>query len=208
MMAGRRKRRSRRGREINLVTWAIGIVGVIVVGKLVLGFVFAYWPYLIATAVLALITTAAFLLARAREVARRQQQWLAAHQELSRVDLLSGTDFEKLTAALLRRDGFRDVQEVGRTADRGVDVTAIGPDGRLFAFQCKRYTGTVGSPEVRNFLGALAHTFAGHTGVLVTSSRLTRHALAEAGAAKLILIQRDQLAKWLQGTPLAELRRS
>ncbi|MFF5212744.1 restriction endonuclease [Streptosporangium sp. NPDC000396] len=207
-MAGRRKRRSRKGREINLVGWAIGIGGAVVAGRLLLSFASAYWPYLVAVTVLALVATVAFLLLKARAVTRRQQEWLAAHQELSRVDQLSGPDFEKLTAALLRRDGFRDVREVGRTADRGVDVIAIGPGGQRFAFQCKRYTGTVGSPEVRNFLGALAHTFAGHTGILVTSSRLTRHALAEALAAKLILVQRDQLASWLQGTPLTELYRS
>ncbi len=61
--------------------------------------------------------------------------------------------------------------------------------------------GTVGAPEVRNFLGALANAFSGHTGILVTSGTLTRQAKAEAATARqpLIIVERDELADWLLG---------
>ncbi|GAA3161411.1 hypothetical protein GCM10020001_102170 [Nonomuraea salmonea] len=54
---------------------------------------------------------------------------------------------------------------------------------------------------MRNFLGALANTFAGHKGVLVTTSTLTRQARQEALGARepLILVERDHLADWLLG---------
>ncbi|GAA3470058.1 restriction endonuclease [Nonomuraea roseola] len=200
------RRRQRKGREIDLVLWGGGAVAAVVGARALFGFVGEHWPLFAAAGLVAAVAAVAFPLIRARRVAQRQRQWFADHLELARVDELSGSDFETLTAELLRRDGFRHVRELGRAGDMGVDVTAVGPDGRRFAFQCKRYAGTVGSPEVRNFLGALAHTFAGHTGVLVTSGRLTRHAMAEASAAKLILVERDRLAGWLRGDVPLELR--
>jgi restriction system protein len=199
-MAKRRKKQ-----ESWLLLWVAGTVVALVVGRAAVTFVGAHWQWFTAGAVVAAAGAVAFIVLRARLAVRAQRLWLAEHLELERVDQLSGPDFERLTAELLRRDGFREVMECGRSGDRGVDITAVGSGGRVFAFQCKRYTRTVGAPEVRNFLGALAHTFAGHTGVLVTSGRLTRAAHEEATAAKLILVERDRLARWLRGAPPAEL---
>ncbi|GIH28953.1 hypothetical protein Aph01nite_72630 [Acrocarpospora phusangensis] len=55
----------------------------------------------------------------------------------------------------------------------------------------------------------LANSFAGHTGVLVTSGRLTRQARTEALDARqpLLLVERDRLADWLiSPDPLLEFR--
>lgn len=192
-------KRRRKGREINVVLWFAGAVALFAVFRVALPFVGRNWPWFAAAAVAALALTAAVAFARARAQAERERRWLMENMELEKVDRLTGPEFERLTAGLLRRDGFREVQELGGAGDRGVDLIALAPDGRPFAFQCKRYTGRVGAPEVRNFLGALAYTFAGHTGVLVTSGSLTRHALTEARQADLILIEREVLATWLRG---------
>ncbi|GAA3071654.1 hypothetical protein GCM10017600_57380 [Streptosporangium carneum] len=182
-----------------MVLWLAGAVLAVVAFKVTLPFLQRNWPWFAAVAVAVLVLSAAVAVVRARAHAERERRWFRENAELEKVDLLSGPEFERLTAWLLRRDGFRHVRELGGTGDRGVDLTALAPDGRSFAFQCKRYTGRVGSPEVRNFLGALAYAYAGHTGVLVTSGHLTRHALAEAGQAGLILVEREQLAAWLGG---------
>ncbi|MFC7592426.1 restriction endonuclease [Nonomuraea antimicrobica] len=89
----------------------------------------------------------------------------------------------------------------GRSGDGGVDITAVAPGGTPYAIQCKRYGGSVGAPAVRNFLGALANAFNGHTGILITSGRLTDQARTEALNARqpLILLERDHLADWLIG---------
>ncbi|MEU6742532.1 restriction endonuclease [Streptosporangium sandarakinum] len=200
---GRRKgRRGGRLEWTDLFLWGVAAVLAYAALRSALPFARSHLPWFVASAVAVLAAAAAVPIVRARTVAARQRRWFEANLELERVDRLTGPEFETLTAGLLRRDGFRQVRELGGSGDRGVDLTAVGPDGRRYAFQCKRYAGSVGAPEVRNFLGALAHAFAGHTGVLVTSGRLTRQALAEAGEAGLILVERDLLAGWLRGEPL------
>ncbi|MCK2215968.1 restriction endonuclease [Actinomadura sp. ATCC 31491] len=141
------------------------------------------------------------LIARQRVVQARRRLFVAANAELEKVDRLSGPEFEHLVAERLVTDGFRRVRVCGRAADGGVDITAVAPGGGRYAVQCKRYKGSVGAPAVRNFQGALANAFAGHTGVLVTSGRLTRQARLEALEARqpLVLLERDRLAEWLAG---------
>ncbi|SDK59400.1 restriction endonuclease [Nonomuraea jiangxiensis] len=142
------------------------------------------------------------LVLRQRMIQAERQRFLAGNAELEKVDRMSGPAFEHLVAERMIADGFRQVRERGRAGDGGVDITALAPGRGRYAVQCKRYSRTVGAPEVRNFLGALANTFAGHTGVLVTSGRLTRQARHEALGARepLILVERDRLADWLVGT--------
>ncbi|WP_165970199.1 restriction endonuclease [Nonomuraea terrae] len=142
------------------------------------------------------------LIIRHRAIQAERRRFLAANVELEKVDRMSGAAFEHLVAERMIADGFRQVRERGRTGDGGVDITALAPGHGRYAVQCKRYSKTVGAPEVRNFLGALANTFAGHTGVLVTSGHLTKQARLEALGARqpLILVERDRLADWLLGT--------
>ncbi|WP_344219059.1 restriction endonuclease [Nonomuraea bangladeshensis] len=151
------------------------------------------------------------LILRHRAIEAGRRRFLAANAELEKVDLMSGPEFEHLVAERMIAEGFRQVRECGGRGDFGVDITAVAPGHGRYAVQCKRYVGSVGAPEVRNFLGALANTFAGHTGVLVTSGRLTRQAREEALGARepLILVERDRLADWLVGAaPLLPARRA
>ncbi|GII93811.1 restriction endonuclease [Sinosporangium siamense] len=197
----RRRNRTSRG-QISLSGLAVAIFLVVVIAALVeafLDFLGDHWPWLTAVAVALAACAAGGLVVRARLVAARERQWMLDHAALERVDTLSGPEFERLTAALLRRDGFAQVTELGRAGDGGVDLTAVGPGGERLAFQCKRYAGKVGAPEVRNFLGALAFTWAGHTGVLITSGHLTGPAMEEARRADLVVLERDDLARWLSG---------
>ncbi|MFC0037692.1 restriction endonuclease [Actinomadura rayongensis] len=139
------------------------------------------------------------VLIRRRE-ARLRRERLREIAHLDRVDVMSGTDFEFLTADLLRRDGFKSVEVVGRAGDRGVDVLATAPDGRRIAVQCKRQQKKVGSDRVRNLIGAIHGTYAGRVGVLVTNAGFTAPAVDEA-AGRVILLDRAALARWMNGRP-------
>ncbi|WP_428834049.1 restriction endonuclease [Microbispora maris] len=97
------------------------------------------------------------------------------------------------------REGFRKVHRVGGSGDGGVDVIGVAPSGHRFVIQCKRWSNSVGAPEVRNLLGAL-HAYPGHRGVLVTTARFTAPATQCASGTDLILIDRAQLAAWLTGS--------
>jgi restriction system protein len=163
----------------------------------------AYWPWIVTAVAIAafLVIAGVVVSAVERHKARIREGQLRAIANLSRVDAMTGAEFEDLVARLLDRDGYRSVQVVGRTGDRGVDVTAICPDGRRVAVQCKRQKKTVGSDRIRNLIGAVHGSYAGHVGVLVTSSTFTRPALAEADG-KLVLVERDGLVRWMDGEGL------
>ncbi|MEV0614588.1 restriction endonuclease [Nonomuraea sp. NPDC050404] len=194
---GRRRRRS--GGKEGL--WALGFAVAATAVFLVARFIAEYPGLAIGIAFLILVTLGGGLFLRYRAIQNRRAQFLAANTELAKVDLMTGSQFEHLIAERMIAEGFRRVRERGRAGDGGVDITAVAPGGTLYAIQCKRYSKTVGAPEVRNFLGALANAFDGHTGVLVTSGHLTRQARTEALAARqnLVLVERDRLADWLLG---------
>jgi len=90
--------------------------------------------------------------------------------------------FEQLVVDLLLAMGYggsrKDAgQAVGKTSDGGID--GIIKEDRLgldaVYLQAKRWEGTVGSPEVRNFVGSLVG-HAANKGVFITTSRFTREA--------------------------------
>ncbi|WP_052423038.1 restriction endonuclease [Nonomuraea candida] len=198
---GRRRRRRRSGGSGKEALWALGLGLAIIVVVLVAEFVAENPTLAMAIALLAIAAFLGGLFLRYRAIQARRMQFLAANAELAKVDLMTGPQFEHLIAERMIAEGFRRVRERGRAGDGGVDITAVAPGGTPYAIQCKRYTNTVGAPEVRNFLGALANAFDGHTGVLVTSGRLTRQARTEALNARqnLVLVERDRLADWLLG---------
>lgn len=111
--------------------------------------------------------------------------------------------FERLTQRLLRESGFINVQVTGRTGDGGIDGKGIARINGLMsfhiAFQCKKYQGSVGAPEIRNFRGATVGV--ADRGLFITTGTFTRSAIEEAnrvGAAPIDLIDGDMLADKLK----------
>ncbi|MCP2334719.1 restriction endonuclease [Actinomadura rupiterrae] len=190
---------------------SVGIVGVALGGLAAgvavpaLGFlVWFYWREVLGLLVVAaLVSGVAFLtVTNRRRVERERAAELRGLARLERVDVMSGDQFEELTARLLERDDFRRVEVVGRAGDRGVDVLALAPDGRELAVQCKRQARAVTADRVRNLIGAVHSTYAGRVGVLVTNNHFTAQARDEA-RGRLVLVDRDDLARWMDGEPLA-----
>ncbi|GAA3648247.1 hypothetical protein GCM10022224_008730 [Nonomuraea antimicrobica] len=197
--SGRGKRRRKQGDDRAL--WFAGLGCTTIAVVISARFVMENPGWAIGIASVAIAAFGAGLFLRYRILQARRQRFLAANTELTKVDLMTGTQFEHLVAERLITEGFRRVRERGRSGDGGVDITAVAPGGTPYAIQCKRYGGSVGAPAVRNFLGALANAFNGHTGILITSGRLTDQARTEALNARqpLILLERDHLADWLIG---------
>ena len=92
--------------------------------------------------------------------------------------------FEKLAQRLLRECGFSDVEVTKKSGDGGIDGTGKLRINGIFsfnvAFQCKRYKGAVGAPEIRDFRGSLSTSI--EKGVLITTGSFTRAALEEASS--------------------------
>ena len=102
-------------------------------------------------------------------------------------ELLMETDpyaFEHLSQRLLRECGFERVTVTKKSGDGGIDGTGCLKINGMFsfnvAFQCKRYSGTVGAPEIRNFRGSLSTDI--EKGIFITTGRFTQQAIEEASA--------------------------
>lgn len=131
-------------------------------------------------------------------VGRMRERRLVARTDLSHVDLMSGSQFEKHVAGLMRTHGYTKVTVVGGAEDGGVDVRAQAPDGRPVVVQCKRWRRPVPPNEVRAFLGALAGTYRGYAGVFVATNGFTEAAAREADGV-MALVDRHGLALWMRG---------
>ena len=90
--------------------------------------------------------------------------------------------FERLTQRLLRECGFEQVKVTKKSGDGGIDGTGKLKINGIFsfnvAFQCKRYKGQVGAPEVRDFRGSLTTDI--EKGVLITTGTFSKQAKEEA----------------------------
>lgn len=115
---------------------------------------------------------------------------------------ISPRAFERLAQRLLREAGFSSVLVTGRAGDGGIDGLGVYEISLLsfpVFFQCKRYSGSVGSAAVRDFRGAMAGR--GDKGLLITTGTFTNDARAEAkrdGAPPIDLIDGDRLCDLLK----------
>ena len=114
--------------------------------------------------------------------------------------LLDGQEFEWLVGELFRREGWK-VLERGRQdeADGNIDLELKnGTERRLV--QCKRWTVQwVGVDEIRKFVGTLTREgLPPSSGIFVTLSTFNRHAVAEAEASGLELVDGGDLGRRLE----------
>lgn len=125
-----------------------------------------------------------------------------AAELLDQVMQLSPTQFEVLVVRLLVAMGYggstRDAGEaLGRTGDNGIDgVVKQDPLGldRVY-LQAKRWQGSVGSPEIRNFAGSLSYHKASK-GVFITTSDFSENACKTAEQiGSIILVDGTQLSQ-------------
>ncbi len=100
-------------------------------------------------------------------------------------------DFEFLVGEYFRRMGFR-VEETGKGADGGYDLIAV-KDREKFLIQCKQWrVDTVGVKIVRELFGVVTAEQASG-GIVVTSGKFSKDALAFARANKIMLIDGKEL---------------
>ena len=121
------------------------------------------------------------------------------------LDVLRSIDadaFERLCQRVLRESGFTKVEVTGRSGDGGIDGAGVLRVNLLsfhVRFQCKRYSGSVGAPEVRDFRGAMVGR--ADKGLFITTGRFTGDAEREAvrdGAPAIDLIDGVDLCDLLK----------
>lgn len=110
--------------------------------------------------------------------------------------------FERLSQRLLREAGFVKVEVRGQTGDGGIDgvgVLRVNLVSFQVYFQCKRWKGSVGAKEIRDFRGALQGR--ADKGLFITTGTFTSQASEEAtrdGAIAIDLIDGDRLCDLLK----------
>lgn len=115
--------------------------------------------------------------------------------------------FERLCQRVLRECGFVEVEVTGRSGDGGIDGRGILRLQRVVSFQvlfqCKRYQGSVGPHEIRDFRGAMIGR--SDKGLFITTGTFTRGAHDEAtrdGAPPIDLIDGNQFVELLKDLQL------
>ncbi|WP_343312641.1 restriction endonuclease [Brucella sp. BE17] len=110
--------------------------------------------------------------------------------------------FERLSQRLLREAGFVKVEVRGKTGDGGIDgvgVLRVNLVSFQVYFQCKRWKGSVGAKDIRDFRGALQGR--ADKGLFITTGNFTFQASDEAtrdGAIAIDLIDGERLCDLLK----------
>jgi len=121
---------------------------------------------------------------------------------LSELMKMHPSAFERLAQRLLREAGFVKVEVRGKTGDGGLDgvgILRVNLVSFQVYFQCKRWTGSVGAKEIRDFRGALQGR--ADKGLFITTSSFTKQASDEAtrdGAIAIDLIDGERLCELLK----------
>lgn len=93
--------------------------------------------------------------------------------------------FERFVQLLLRNCGIDNVEVTKKSGDGGIDGTGQYKLSGIFsfklAFQCKRYSGNVGSSEIRDFRGSLSTDI--EKAIFVTTGNFSPAAKTEAKAS-------------------------
>ena len=108
-----------------------------------------------------------------------QHEW--RQEVLQLVRDISPDAFERLCQRILRESGFTKVEVTGRSGDGGIDgagVLRVELISFHVRFQCKKYSGGVGAPEIRDFRGAMVGR--ADKGLFITTGHFTRSAKREA----------------------------
>lgn len=124
----------------------------------------------------------------------RQQQ--ERFSRIRRLEQLKGMDpiaFEHFVGYLYQQQGYR-VSTTVTSGDEGVDLF-LQKGTKTAVVQCKRYSGTVGQPTVRDLYGAMYHNQANEA-ILVTTGTISRPAEEWARGKPIRLVDGHELMSW------------
>lgn len=121
------------------------------------------------------------------------------NQYFGDINALTGVEFEKVCQRLLEKMGF-SVENTKTTGDGGIDLIAYNSQPLLsgkYIIQCKRYTGSVGEPIIRDLYGVITSERA-NKGILMTSGVFTKQAQSFANDKPIELIDGVKLKELLK----------
>lgn len=112
---------------------------------------------------------------------------------ITRVDQMTGIEFENYLSVLFRKLGF-ETAITKSSGDYGADLI-LNKDGKKIVVQAKRYKKNVGIKAVQEISSAKLH-YGGHEAWVVTNSGYTTAARELARTNHVKLFQSEDLIKW------------
>lgn len=106
-------------------------------------------------------------------------------------DAMSGVEFERHCAEILKRHGFSDVKLTPQTGDHGADIVAR-KNGELYVIQCKCYSSNVGFKAVQEIHTAKS-LYHAQRAIVMTNSRFTQQAIEDAKRLGVILYEKVRI---------------
>lgn len=141
--------------------------------------------------------------AKLEEATQEIQEFSWQEKLIDTIRKIEPDQFERLCQRLLRELGFVNVEVTGKSNDGGIDGKGIIRLGGVLSFhvvfQAKRYQGSVSSPIIRDFRGAMSGR--ADKGLIMTTGSFTREAKKEAqrdGAIPIDLIDGNDFAEKLK----------
>lgn len=126
---------------------------------------------------------------------QRQKQKVLRALEIAQIDEMSGTEFEKYVAALLKSQGYKT--KLTPVNDYGVDIVAT-KNGIKTAVQVKRYSKALDQKPVREAVAGKSIKEYGCTeAMVVTNSTFTKAARFLAKENRCVLVDREILGEWI-----------
>ncbi len=114
-----------------------------------------------------------------------------AAEKFSAIDQMSGSEFERWCAELLKECGYICVSVTGSSGDQGVDITAMKDDIR-YAIQCKCYSSKLGNKPVQEVYAG-KQMYDCQVGIVMTNSTFTPGAIELAAKTGTLLWDRSKL---------------
>ena len=195
MTAKKRYRRSKKTTPLQ----EIGFIAVLLVGVLAVSFQQYMANYdiglIVGTLLLAgFLLGGSFYLFLLRKQKAKQKALRAL--QISHIDTMTGEEFEKYVAELLRSQGYK-TRMTPRSGDYGVDIVA-SKNGIKTAVQIKRYTRKLDQKPVREAVTGMAVRQYGCTrSMVVTNSTFTKAAAFLAAESGCELVDREKLGEWI-----------
>ena len=110
------------------------------------------------------------------------------------INELSGVEFERVCQQLVESMGF-ETETTKASGDGGIDLIAYNYQPLLsgkYIIQCKRYSGSVGEPIIRDLYGVITSERA-NKGILMTTGTFTKSAISFADGKPIELIDGEKL---------------
>ncbi len=150
VFGGHRRRHARRSSKDQ--GGGLFILAIVVFGLLSYAATYVGWPAVIVALLVVAVFIGRFLIRKATLSTPKAQD---LQLSLQNVGAMSGGQFEVFMAQVLRALGYRTTV-LGGSGDQGVDIIAVGKDGKV-AVQCKNYNKAVGNKPVQEVYAGARH---------------------------------------------------